>query len=1072
SMTLDKAGVEEFRNTHFIFNIVYAHLRPEDIRAVHKENVSIIWTRFPIDRAHLYLYLNAYSYTGKKEGLNILLLSEPVIVLPGQYDPHLWAHFDHVITLYNSLIESYPEFSKFFYPRLERHTLGLDPDTAVTEDQGDRNRLYPTEGRINGICMINGNKQSIVPGELYSKRIEAALWFSRNSNLPFDVYGTPGFFLSNYKGSVAVGSRLATVSRYKYYLCFENTDHPELAIGYVEKILDCLEARTVPIYLGAPDIERYIPQGCFIDFRKFKDLRELDTFLTTMTDREYEEYIRQIDLFVTTGGLRRYSWDTLYDRLVRLFLKRTKGTDEDTSWEESRDWARGTSHLYDNSPLSEVPSEPLWTFSELAYGRSPLVRYDEQKPTFGGALSQDERIEAITELQREGRYEEAIDAFGYVGGGGNQELHYLFAQLLMLAGHYDAAQIHLHSVLSANKGHTKAYNDLGAISLMKGDFKEAVELFHKAISCDNKNYDALDNLMNTLTRLNLNEYAANFMTDAIKGSPFDDELRTIAKRYGISTHGTAGKADSTGSRSIQGTADRTLRAEPKLNDDVMIIAALERDGEYKKAIETLKPILAGDQDNADLHYLHARLLNAMGHQEAWVEELLKTVALNPNHSSAYNDLGCYHFGRGDHEQAYGNLRTAVFMDPHNYGALNNLIQFLLYLRSQGVAIDPVGVVKSLFPKGITDIGLQTLPPDAKRALVIHCEEAIPWFLSGMLDHFPYLKGHSMWWESVEMVRLLNKGGYIVDYVGASSQDTLNGNTGWSRYQLVIDGGTNNLAKFVPVNGQKRIFYSTGKHWLPASLAEIRRASMFFKRHNMHMPVERRQQNNFSDEYADYLTYFGNPSQLEGYSPVCKKVPLDISSVHIPAPRERDIKTARNNFIWLGGHGVVHKGLDLAVEAFGLMPEMQLHVCANLDIETRFLSWLTAFMKTHPNILYHGAQDVGSMPFEELAWGSIGTVYVSAAEGGPGSVAQLLQFGIIPIVTRTSNVRAENLGYTIEEVEDAEIIQGIVRSVRDIGTTSDEELRKRSQAVREFALLHHTRESYSKSFENLLLEING
>jgi hypothetical protein len=121
-------------------------------------------------------------------------------------------------------------------------------------------------------------------------------------------------------------------------------------------------------------------------------------------------------------------------------------------------------------------------------------------------------------------------------------------------------------------------------------------------------------------------------------------------------------------------------------------------------------------------------------------------------------------------------------------------------------------------------------------------------------------------------------------------------------------------------------------------------------------------------------------------------------------------------------------------------------------------------------MYHGPQNVASESFQELAWDSIGTVYVSAAEGGPGSVAQLLHFGIIPIVTRASNVRAEHLGYVIDHTSDNAIIDGIVSTVHHIDGLSGEELMRRCAMVREHALSCHTREAYSRSFDELIEEI--
>lgn len=49
--------------------------------------------------------------------------------------------------------------------------------------------------------------------------------------------------------------------RYQFYLAFENTCEQ----GYVtEKVYNALDAGIVPVYLGAPDLDIYVPKGSVI----------------------------------------------------------------------------------------------------------------------------------------------------------------------------------------------------------------------------------------------------------------------------------------------------------------------------------------------------------------------------------------------------------------------------------------------------------------------------------------------------------------------------------------------------------------------------------------------------------------------------------------------------------------------------------------------------------------------------------------------------------------------------------------------------------------------------------------
>lgn len=371
----------------------------------------------------------------------------------------------------------------------------------------------------------------------------------------------------------------------------------------------------------------------------------------------------------------------------------------------------------------------------------------------------------------------------------------------------------------------------------------------------------------------------------------------------------------------------------------------------------------------------------------------------------------------------------------------------------------------LHSQTIKDIGRDKLPAGAKRALVIYNILAIPYFLSGKLEKFSAIDSHSMYWETAEMVRLLNEAGFIVDFYDLKNPPPID----WPKYDLVIDE-RDNLKKAPPVPGQKRIFYSTGLHWLRHNLAELERIRWFYERHNIYVAPQRQINANFSDEYAEMMTFFGNETQLVGYNQNIKKIPLNISAVSAPNNFKKNIAKAKNNFLWMGGGGAVHKGLDLTVEAFRCLPQANLYIAGDAADEPIFGAWLRQIIDKNSNIKYSGWLEVGTPKFEEIAGNCIAAIYPSAAEGGPGSIAQLLHYGLIPVVTKTANVRAQHLGYVVAGVTSAEIIDSIVKNVEIIMALSGKELADKVTAVIDFAKTYHTREAYSRSFCALLESI--
>jgi hypothetical protein len=155
------------------------------------------------------------------------------------------------------------------------------------------------------ILVNKGSKDS----ELYSERIRALVALRSLGNV--DLYGYdwdtslyqilrrmpyrqsfPYMYWKNrkalkaiYKGPVK--SKYETLSQYKFALSFENMAMP----GYItEKIFDCFFVGTIPIYLGAPDVVKYIPKSCFIDMRDFDNYAELHAYLSNLSDEDISSF--------------------------------------------------------------------------------------------------------------------------------------------------------------------------------------------------------------------------------------------------------------------------------------------------------------------------------------------------------------------------------------------------------------------------------------------------------------------------------------------------------------------------------------------------------------------------------------------------------------------------------------------------------------------------------------------------------------------------------------------------------------------------------------------------------------
>jgi hypothetical protein len=87
-------------------------------------------------------------------------------------------------------------------------------------------------------------------------------------------------------------AKRALISRYRFTLAFENS----ICKDYVtEKFFDPLIAGSVPVYLGAPNVEDFAPgDNCYIDATRFDNPRSLAQFLVGLAADEnaYAHYLQ------------------------------------------------------------------------------------------------------------------------------------------------------------------------------------------------------------------------------------------------------------------------------------------------------------------------------------------------------------------------------------------------------------------------------------------------------------------------------------------------------------------------------------------------------------------------------------------------------------------------------------------------------------------------------------------------------------------------------------------------------------------------------------------------------------
>lgn len=202
---------------------------------------------------------------------------------------------------------------------------------------------HETERPRKLLTSVISNKSTPLPfkaispykNDLYQEREKAVNFFEKMIPTQFSLYGkgwnqrrpfSLGDLISgpaihaSYRGRVR--DKLSILSKFKFCLAFENASAP----GYItEKIFDCFKAECVPIYLGAENIEKYVPENTFIDFREFNSYSELLNYLISIDDATYRGFIERAKGFLAAKATReKWAVDKFLETVVSAVTQNLK----------------------------------------------------------------------------------------------------------------------------------------------------------------------------------------------------------------------------------------------------------------------------------------------------------------------------------------------------------------------------------------------------------------------------------------------------------------------------------------------------------------------------------------------------------------------------------------------------------------------------------------------------------------------------------------------------------------------------------------------------------------------------
>lgn len=239
-------------------------------------------------------------------GFRCLVQCEPFIGMQENWDVGIIRKYDCVVTWNPKFYQNYIHL----LPKMVLVTgcLGCNAPDPLSE-------LVPWSKKIHGVCILNNLRGTGLPGDIYWLRNE--ILQNIGGDLTRHVWCTTRWGGGYYQGAVespyhhSHENHLKKISEYKFCIALESSYHSFWSAGFVtERILNCFRAGTVPVYMGAWDIEKYVPSDLFIDFRRFwptlessRDYGAFTKFLMEFPQSQYEDMVGRAYEWVKTSRI-------------------------------------------------------------------------------------------------------------------------------------------------------------------------------------------------------------------------------------------------------------------------------------------------------------------------------------------------------------------------------------------------------------------------------------------------------------------------------------------------------------------------------------------------------------------------------------------------------------------------------------------------------------------------------------------------------------------------------------------------------------------------------------------------
>jgi glycosyltransferase involved in cell wall biosynthesis len=222
--------------------------------------------------------------------------------------------------------------------------------------------------------------------------------------------------------------------------------------------------------------------------------------------------------------------------------------------------------------------------------------------------------------------------------------------------------------------------------------------------------------------------------------------------------------------------------------------------------------------------------------------------------------------------------------------------------------------------------------------------------------------------------------------------------------------------------------------------------------------------------ADAIVGIGNDYTLGTWGEDSNAARYPFNNSGFPDTRfifeSKDFGKARGNFLFFASGSQVQKGLDLLLEIFPQLPDLDLYICSSYRKEPDFCACYHKELFETPNIHPMGRIAVNGPEFYELAARCAYIIHPWCSDGQAGSVVQCMHAGLIPLVTREVGVDTEDFGGTFAD-DSLDEIEKVIVQVASLPETWHQQ---HSLQTRKIAEEKYSEAAFMKRWREILTEV--